>query len=457
MNKFRVVSIEAQNIMRLTAIEIAWDKDASTLVVGGANGAGKSSVLNAVAMALGGAALCPEEPIRRGETDGFVELNLGELVVRREFSREKIVVPAQVLSGMPGDYMPEQTKWGETKSRIVVKNAEGIRLGTPQAILDKLIGKLSFDPLAFATEEPKRQDAILRQIVGLDVTDLEAKRKSAFERRAHFNKEYKEGTVRLQAMPTHKDAPAAEVPMSAIADEMQAAEGLRRQAEEAERAVATAEARVVQYEGQCQRRYDKIQDLNSQLEALYKELKVVEKQFTDEKASVDALKVTAEAARAVVPDVAVLKQRLAEAEAANTKVRANLAYAAEAKRVDEIGAKAKVEDSAVSQLEKAKRDALNEVRFPVDGLGLNDDGVTFGGIPFKQASTAEQIKVSVAVGFALNPELKLLLVRNGNALDEDSMRVVAAQAQAAGGQILMEYVTKDAGQVSVMIEDGHVA
>ena len=125
--------------------------------------------------------------------------------------------------------------------------------------------------------------------------------------------------------------------------------------------------------------------------------------------------------------------------------------------VSEAMRQADAEDQAVREAEKAKEDALAATTFPVEGLGLSGAGITFGGLPFKQASTSEQIRVSVAVGFALHPTLKLLIVRNGNALDDDSMRLVAAEAERAGGQVLMEYVTKNAGEVSVLIEDGHVA
>lgn len=454
----RVVSLQAQNIMRLSAVEIAWNKDQSTLTIGGRNGAGKSSVLNAVAMALGGKELCLDEPIRSGESAGFVEVNLGELVVRRDFSREKIVA-----SNVDPNLSESTTeRWSETKSRITVKNAEGIRLGTPQSILDKLIGRLSFDPLAFAAmsnegaDGEKRQAEILRQIVGLDTSKFDEERKAAAERRAHWNREHKAADARLAAMKTFKDAGLEEVPMGTVGDEMLKAEECRRLADEADRAVSAAESRFQALEAQCQTRYARIDELNKQIAALQGELAKLEAQHQDEAKNIDALKITAQAARAVVPDMEALRKRVTEVEETNAKARANKSYAEASAALDQLALKAKAEDGNVKQAEQAKADALLAAKFPVEGLGVDDAGVTFNGIPFKQASTAEQIKVSVAVGFALNPGLKLLLVRNGNALDEDSLKAVAAQAEEAHGQLLIEFVTKDASQVSVMIEDGKV-
>ena len=83
--------------------------------------------------------------------------------------------------------------------------------------------------------------------------------------------------------------------------------------------------------------------------------------------------------------------------------------------------------------------------------------MTFGSLPFSQASSSEQLRVSVAIGLALNPKLKVLLIRSGNLLDDDSLKAVAAQAEAAEAQVWVEWVTANAEGVSVMIEDGRVA
>lgn len=461
----RFLSLQAQNVLRLSAVELTWDKEQSLLIVGGRNGQGKSSVLNSVAMALGGAALCPDEPLKRGEAEGFVEVDLGEIVVRREFSREKIQPSAEDRNAGV-----EEWHWTETKSRIIVRNADGIRLGTPQAILDKMVGKLTFDPLAFAqmgeegSEGVRRQAAILRKVVNLDTTDLDAKREAAFQRRADFNKRVKQGEAVLTAMARHEDAPKEEVSMQAIGDEMVKAEETRQKAEEAERAVAqkekdfdavsSARSTLVERNKTLHEKLAEVQRAIAEVDASIAQADQEAEQMTKE---LDALRITAQAARAVVPDVAALRQRLSDVEALNAKTRANKTYEDEFARVQALERQANDADAEVKRLDAEKSELLAAVKFPVEGLGIENDIVTFNGMPLKQASTAEQIKVSVAIGFALNPDLKLLIVRNGNALDEDSLKAVAEQAEAAGGQILMEYVTKDASQASVMIEDGHVA
>jgi len=64
--------------------------------------------------------------------------------------------------------------------------------------------------------------------------------------------------------------------------------------------------------------------------------------------------------------------------------------------------------------------------------------------------------VSVAIGVALNPQLKVLLIRNGNMLDKASLASVAEQAEAAGMQVWVEMVAEDKDGMTVMMVDGEV-
>ncbi|NIV98744.1 hypothetical protein GWN26_06185, partial [Candidatus Saccharibacteria bacterium] len=89
-------------------------------------------------------------------------------------------------------------------------------------------------------------------------------------------------------------------------------------------------------------------------------------------------------------------------------------------------------------IDENKRKAVEEARLPIKGLEFDESGVRFNGLPFSQASDAEQLRVSVALGIAANPKLKVLLVRNGSLLDEDNLKMVAAMAEKHGAQIWME-------------------
>lgn len=445
----KILKLTADNIKRLTAVEIT--PDGNVVTIAGKNGAGKSSVLDSIAYALGGSALVPAQPIHGDEPEAKIVVDLGDLVVTRTFKREK--VRRSVDDGSRDGVMEF---WGPIKTALFVRNKEGASYPSPQAVLDKLIGRLSFDPLAFAALTPKQQAETLRQLINLDLTGIQGKRDAAAGRRAELKKQLVTAESKLTVLPKHADTPEVEVPMSSISQDMLLAEELRKTAQDAERAAARAGDRLHGAVTAVKSTESLIKTLTDQLEQRKSELDGQVKLMTDARKNAEAAKEAADAALAVVPDTGAIRQKLAEVEATNTRVRDNKVYAAAAVERDRIKTAVQAEDVAVKAAEDEKEAALAAVKFPVPGLGFGDDGITFNGFPFEQASTADQLKTSVAIGLALNPTLKVLLVRNGNALDSASLKLVAEQATAADAQIWMERVAETKDGVTVMIEDGAV-
>lgn len=457
----KIIRLKSENIKRLHVIEVT--PDGALITVGGKNGAGKSSVLDSIAYALGGTLLVPAQPIRTGEAEAKVTVDLGELIVTRRFYRD--VLPELVCEAHPetawphagcgGAGMPNPLpRFGETKSTLMVTNKDGAKYPSPQAVLDKLLGELTFDPLQFARATSKEQDSTLRKLVGLDVSKIDEERKIAARDRTLTKRTHDIKTSQLLTLPTHKNVPDAEIPMSEISADMLKAEELRVKAVEAERHHEVTQALIKNREQEAQRHYDKIDLLRKQIEVEQTALDAAVNSFQEATAAGELTAVAVKDALDVVPDVALIRQRLTETESINNKVRDNRRHIEAQAEIDKVVLEIKRLDAVVKAADQAKEDALKAVKFPVDGLGLSDDGVTFGGIPFEQASSSEQLRVSVMVGLGLNPNLKVLLVRNGNMLDNDSLQALAALAESAGAQVWIEWVTDNAEGVAVMLEDG---
>ena len=68
----KIVKLSSENIKKLVAVEITPTGD--VVKIEGRNDAGKSSVLDSIAMALGGAALIPGVPVRQGQKAGKIRL-----------------------------------------------------------------------------------------------------------------------------------------------------------------------------------------------------------------------------------------------------------------------------------------------------------------------------------------------------------------------------------------------
>jgi hypothetical protein len=89
-------------------------------------------------------------------------------------------------------------------------------------------------------------------------------------------------------------------------------------------------------------------------------------------------------------------------------------------------------------------------------LSFNEErGVLLNGVPFSQASSARQLQAAVSIGLALNPKIRVILIRDGSLLDEDSMKLVSEMAEKNDAQIWVERVA-DGRPGCVVIEDGEI-
>lgn len=386
----RIISFEAENFKRLKAVRI--DPDTNTVVIAGRNAQGKSSVLDAIQSALAGkaGAKIAKRAIRDGETKARVVVTLDDLVIER--------------------------KWTASGTTLTVSPREGnAKLNSPQAVLDRLTGALSFDPLEFAESDPKAQVETLIDLIGRERFDaLAAERKSAYENRTEINRDVR----RFQA-EVDKRSEARQVEPVDISALVEVREQVRRKAdlrEEWEAQQATIE--------RAQARQAEIAEIAATLpdgdyEALTEEIQTADTRNRSAQTWIDL-----QAAR----------EALARAEAVSAK------HTALIESVDEQRAK-----------------LISDADLPVDGLTFDDDGVQYNGIPFEQSSAAERLKVSTAMAMALNPELKVICIRDASLLDDESKLALIEMAKAHDYQIWYEVVASSVDEsVGVLIEDGEV-
>lgn len=426
-----IVSLVVENVKRLSAVEIQ-PNGSPVVVIAGQNEAGKSSVLDAIEMVLGGKDRIQTQPVRRGQQKARIVADLGDIIVTRRFTAD-----------------------GGTS--LVVTNREGAKYGSPQAILDGLVGKLTFDPLAFAQaakSDPKQAAATLRILAGIDTADLDVERKRIFDERTLVNRDCTQAEGALAKLP-----PAHE----GVGTDPKSVDDLQRRIADADKKAARAEAhdRAIQDAIRTRdRAIEKREDIAAQITELQARLAKLE---TDHEAAAMAATMAEEALSAkqaetapIMPDREKLRAEFADIATYNEKVAANRRRAELAQSLAERKRAADALTQQLDRIDQAKADLLAHATFPVEGLGLDEAGVTWEGLPFTQASTAVKTRVSVAIGAALNPKLKVLLVRNGNDLDEQSLALLEAAAAERGLQIWLERIA-GGGQTTVVIADGAVA
>lgn len=419
MTNHKIVKLKVANVMRIKAASVT--PDGNLIVVGGKNGNGKTSLIQAIAMALGGADAAPSQPIRQGEKNAQVVVELENLIVTRTFTPK-------------GSYLKVTTKDGKEHK-------------SPQKMLDDLVGKLTFDPLEFSRMDGRKQAETLRVLAGLDFTEADKQRKNYYDDRTIVKRDADTARVRMQGTPRHDDAPEAEVSVAKLAEQLQAAEEKNRGNEQCRLRRGNIQDAIEELDRQMGDMKQKMDELKARAQQNRKDAEVRAADLVEVEAEVYALEDI---------DTDAIKQEIRNAEDTNSKARENAAwqksnaeYTAWIEEADALTAK-------IDQIDADKAKTLREAKLPIDGLGLDASEVTFDDIPFAQCSSAEQLRVSVAMGMAMNPSLRILMIRDGSLLDADSLAQVAAMAKDGDYQIWLEIVTDKPEEASVFIEDGMV-
>ena len=306
-------------------------------------------------------------------------------------------------------------------------------------MLDKLVGKLSFDPLAFARMKAADQLTTLKQLVGLDFTAQDAARKKLYDERTAVGTLGKSAKARLDALaPVPADTPAEEVSMAYLSTELQ---------------------QMVQQNQAATAWQQKAKSLDERRISIQNLISKLEQDLVNAKASLilHMDEIAAHGAEPATLDPAPYHQAIAEAEATNRNVRLAAQRKALADEMAKATADWQAKSKAIDDIDTAKAKLVTAAPMPVPGLSLNDTGVLLNGVPFSQASSAEQLRTSVAMGLALNPKLRVVLIRDGSLLDADSMAIIAAEAAKHEAQLWVERVGGTKDGCTVLIEDGEVA
>ena len=424
----RIVGLKAENIKRLKAVSITPNEFITRIT--GANESGKTSLLDGIEWALTGTSTVPSEPVRKGAGRAVIQLDLGEVVVTRRF----------VEGGSRNGVLT-----------IEAKDTHNLFRG-PQEMLDQLMGKISFDPLEFMRMHPKKQFEVLKGLVDLDIDleKLEADYQADYLLRRDVKKEITALETRRDAIHVPEGLPTEKRDEAALVKEL-------TEASEFNEKIAAEQRDRDQYA-------EDIKQLQDQLEARISEIKAAEQLLDRLK---ELQRNDSQTLGTMQKDVAKwkplperknaveLQQKITDARSLNLAIdRSNQRKGFE-KEISDKERQVENLSAALKRRDEEKANAIENAHFPVDGLAFGDEQVIYDGFAFDQASSAKQIRASVAIGMALNPKLRVMRIKDGSLLDDNSLQVVAEMAQEKDFQIFIEQVSTD-GKIGVYLEEGEV-
>ena len=416
----KIIELRAENVRVLKCVRITPEEN--VVIIGGENGSGKTTVLDVIQEVMAGAKAAPRVPIRRGAATAKASLRIGEVADL-------------------GEITVELTYSGSGR-KLVVRGKNGQKVDAPpQELLDRLYSRVAFDPGDFADRmEPRKRGEVLREVVGLDFSRLEQRRAQIEQTRLDEGRELKQLQGQLAGMPEPRpDTPVEELDVKFLWSEKARIDDVNGKAEiRAMRLRASRERHQV-----AEARANK---LRADLAQAEKEVAAMRAEVAQRTEDVEALPRI---------DDGPIVEKLKSADQVNAAVRAKRERGRVAGRIAVLEEHRRQLTDDLREVDDDKARMLASARWPIEGLGFDQDGVTYQGLPFEQASKAERYRVAVALGAALNPELRVLLNRDGSLLDEASMRMLAELAQERDLQLWVERVgSKDPG--AIVLEDGEI-
>lgn len=407
----KINKLEIENVKRVRALTL--EPSASGLtVIGGRNGQGKTSVLDAIAWALGGEKYRPGNPTREGSVippSLKVELSNGIIVERKG-----------------------------KNSTLTVTDPKGEKAG--QTLLDAFVEKLALDLPRFMQANNKEKADTLLKIIGVEdqLKELRTRESATYNRRHALGQIADQKMKFAKEMQHFPDVPLEPVSVSELIQQQQSI--LTKNGEN---------QRKRQQAAQLQEAFDRqqaaIQELSAKLDALSREHVQTGKDLQVAKKSAEALQ---------DESTAELEASIQNAETINNRVRANL----EKVRAEQEAQQHKEEYEAMSaELEQIRLDIRNLLAgadLPLPDLSVNEAGeLTYKGFGWGDMSSSEQLKVATAIVRKLNPDCGFVLVDKLEQLDLDTLKDFGAWLEAEGLQAIATRVSTG-GECQIIIENG---
>lgn len=401
----KINSFEVENVKRVKAVRLEPSATGLT-IIGGRNGQGKTSVLDALAWALGGNKMAPTQPHREGSVSDpklHIELSNGIIVERAgKNSTLKVLDPAGKKSG--------------------------------QKLLDSFIDQLALNLPKFMQATPVEKGKTLLQIIGVgdELLKLEQEEATLYSRRTEIGRIADQKKKYAAEMEYHPDLPKEPV---------SAAELIAKQQE------------ILKHNAENQRLRENASIIEQDLAAAKERLAQAKKDMTMlteklEIAQKSALDLHDESTEA-------LEKNIAEVDEINRKIRVNLDR--EKAEIDAEGFTKQYDQLSkdIEAIRKAKKSLLDGADLPLPGLSVQDGELLYNGQKWDCMSGAEQLKVATAIVRKLSPECGFVFVDKLEQMDLDTLKEYGTWLEGEGLQVIGTRVSVG-DECSIIIEDGYV-
>lgn len=407
----KINTLELENIKRIRAVRIEPTQNGLT-VIGGRNNQGKTSILDAIAWALGGNKFKPSQAQREGS-----------------------LVPPHLKIQLSNGLVVERKG---KNSDLKVTDPAGNRSG--QQLLDEFIEQLALDLPKFLHANGREKAETLLQIIGVKerLEELERAETQLYNQRHAIGQMADRKAKFARELPQWDDVP--EEPVSASELIRQQQEILARNGENQRK-----RARAVQLEQQVQTMQERVDSLARQLQEASEQCAAAMRDLETAQKSAQDLQ---------DESTTQLEQNIRDIEALNVKIRANL----DKEKAEDDARQYREQYDTLSQeidrVRTARMDLLNNAALPFPGLSVENHELTYNGQQWDNMSGSDQLRVATAIVRRLNPECGFVLLDKLEQMDTETLQEFGAWLEQEGLQAIATRVSTGE-ECSIIIEDGY--
>ena len=401
----KITSLELENVKRIRACAITPTQNGLT-VIGGRNNQGKTSVLDAIAWALGGDRHRPSRAAREGSS-----------------------IPPRLCVKLSNGLVVERTG---KNSDLKVTDTEGRRAG--QQLLNEFVEQLALDLPKFMQASAKEKAGILLEVIGVEdqLTELDRKENSLYNDRLAIGRIADQKAKHAKEITGYPEAPME--PVSAY-DLIQRQQDILARNGENQR----KRQRAAQLEAQRDSLRRQLDDLQAKYEAVCGDCEIARR---------DALDLLDESTEELEADIR-------NVEAINIKVRANQEKARAEEEARDYQNQYDTLTSEIEDIRQKKRDLLLGANLPLPGLSVEDGELVYMGKPWDCMSGSDQLKVSAAIVRAIKPQCGFVLLDKLEQMDMTTLQEFSAWLETEHLQAIATRVSTGS-ECQIIIEDGMV-
>lgn len=408
----KINKLEIENVKRVKAVTIEPTSNGLT-ILGGNNNQGKTSVLDAIAWALGGNKYKPSKPARDG--------SMNPPTLRLELSNGLIV-----------------ERKGKN-SDLKVTDPSGQKAG--QQLLDSFVEELALNLPKFIESSSKDKANTLLQIIGVGdkLWELDRQEERLYNERRTIGQIADQKKKYAAEQPHFPEAPNELVSIADLIHEQQ---------------------EILARNGENARKRQNREEIRSQLHLSEERLKQLKEQLAQEEATHEKLMGDYIEANKSIEDLVdesteEIENSIANIEEINRKVRANL----DKEKAEED---AKQYSSQYDQLTKQIQDVrdertslLDSADLPLPGLSVEDGELVFEGQKWDNMSGSQQLRVATAIVRKLKPECGFVLLDKLEQMDIPTLTEFGKWLESEGLQAIATRVSSGE-ECQIIIEDGYV-